>query len=189
MPALGPLAQSPQVLKALVQASSLRDKDALIEALEPKDGPQQPGPEEMMAQQMQMEQQAAQMQGQIELEKAQIAAQAKIASAQIAAEADKEIALYKAGLEADLNDQKAQMEARNTEQKTIFEHEAKMRAGEVTGENERQANADQKEALQVEAFQRIAEVLRDMNRPKRKIPIRDENGFIVEMREAFEEAA
>ena len=31
--------------------------------------------------------------------------------------------------------------------------------------------------------------LADMNRPKTKIPVRDENGFITAMREVFEEAA
>ncbi len=39
------------------------------------------------------------------------------------------------------------------------------------------------------AFQELAQALREMNRPKRKVPIRDENGFITEMREIYEDAA
>jgi len=77
------------------------------------------------------------------------------------------------------------MEARNVEQKTIFEHEAKMRAGEVTGENEREAGKEAKEAAQLEAFQLIAAALRDVTRPKTKVPIRDENGFIVAVEEVL----
>lgn len=190
-PAMADPARAMKIMEFVTQASSLRDKDKLLEIL--KGDEQQGDPAEAAAMQaqmaMQMEQQAAQQQGDIEIQKAQINAQAKVASAQIAAEADKEIALYKAGLEADLNDQKAQMEARNVEQKTIFEHEAKMRAGEVTGENEREAGKEAKEAAQLEAFQLIAAALRDVTRPKTKVPIRDENGFITEMREIYEDEA
>ena len=75
------------------------------------------------------------------------------------------------------------MEARNVEQKTIFEHEAKMRAGEVTGENEREAQTEAKEMAQIEAFRQVAAVLSEMNRPKTRVPIRDENGFIVAVQE------
>ena len=186
-PAMADPARAMKIMEFVTQASSLRDKDKLLEIL--KGDEQQGDPAEAAAMQaqmaMQMEQQAAQQQGDIEIQKAQINAQAKVASAQIAAEADKEIALYKAGLEADLNDQKAQMEARNVEQKTIFEHEAKMRAGEVTGENEREAGKEAKEAAQLEAFQLIAAALRDVTRPKTKVPIRDENGFIVAVEEVL----
>jgi len=196
LPSLAPVMADPakamQIMEFITQASSLRDKDKLLEILK---GDEQQGVDpaaamqEQMAMQMQMEQQAAQAQGEIELQKAQIGAQAKVASAQIAAEADKEIALYKAGLEAQLNDQKAQMEARNAEQKTIFEHEAKMRAGEVTGENKRQEQTDAKEQAQIEAFQMIAQALSAMNKPKTKVPVRDENGFIVAVQEIVDEAA
>lgn len=190
-PAMADPARAMKIMEFVTQASSLRDKDKLLEIL--KGDEQQGDPAQAMQEQMAMQMQAvqaeAQAKGEIEIQKAQIGAQAKVASAQIAAEADKEIALYKAGLDADLADQKAQMEARNVEQKTIFEHEAKMRAGEVTGENEREAGKEAKEAAQMEAFQLIAAALRDVTRPKRKVPIRDENGFITEMREIYEEAA
>lgn len=197
LPSLAPVMADPakamQIMEFITQASSLRDKDKLLEILKGDEQQQAVDPaaamQEQMAMQMQMEQQAAQAQGEIELQKAQIGAQAKVASAQIAAEADKEIALYKAGLEAQLNDQKAQMEARNAEQKTIFEHEAKMRAGEVTGENKRQEQTDAKEQAQIEAFQMIAQALKDVTRPKTKVPVRDENGFIVAVQEIVDEAA
>lgn len=190
-PAMADPARAMKIMEFVTQASSLRDKDKLLEIL--KGDEQQGDPAQAMQEQMAMQMQAvqaeAQAKGEIEIQKAQIGAQAKVASAQIAAEADKEIALYKAGLDADLADQKAQMEARNVEQKTIFEHEAKMRAGEVTGENEREAGKEAKEAAQMEAFQLIAAALRDVTRPKTKVPIRDENGFITEMREIYEDEA
>ena len=195
LPALAPVMADPakamKVMEFITQASSLRDKDKLLEILKGDEAQGDPAQamQAQMAMQMQMAQQEAQMQGEIEIGKAQVAAQADIEAAKIKAEADKEIALYKAGLDAQLADEKARMEARNAEQKALFEHEAKMRVGEVTGDNKRQADADAKEQAQVEAFQRIAEVLRDMNRPKRKVPIRDENGFITEMREIYEDAA
>ena len=180
-------------MEFITQASSLRDKDKLLEILKGDEQQQAVDPaaamQEQMAMQMQMEQQAAQQQGEIEIQKAQIGAQAKVASAQIAAEADKEIALYKAGLDAEIEQEKARMEARNAEQKTIFEHEAKVRAGEVTGENKRQEQTDAKEQAQIEAFQMIAQALKDVTRPKTKVPVRDENGFIVAVQEIVDEAA
>ena len=195
LPALAPAMQDParamQIMEFVTQASSLRDKDKLLAIL--KGDEQQGDPAAAMQAQVQMQMQAAQQQaeieGQIEVAKSQIAAQADIEAAKIKAEADKEIALYKAGIDAQLAQEKAMLEARNAEQKALFEHEAKMRVGEVTGDNARQANADAKEQAQVEAFQRIAQVLQDINRPKRKVPIRDENGFITEMREIYEDAA
>ena len=193
MPALGPLAQSPAVLKALVQASSLRDKDALIEALEPKDGPQQPGPEEMMAAQMQAEQQAAQMEADIEMQKAQIKAQTDIEVAKIKAQTDLVIAGEKADIDAQIAVRKADTDAQLAERKAMLDYQVKSRVAEATGENERAKEAADKEdadkGAQLEVMQALIQTLSDMNRPKRKIPIRDENGFIVEMREAFEEAA
>jgi hypothetical protein len=76
------LAQNPQVVKAIIEASSLRDKQKLISLLDPPKDPQQ----EQMAQ-MQMQQMQAQMAAQMEMMKAQIAklqadAQKSTASAQ-----------------------------------------------------------------------------------------------------------
>ena len=55
LPALGPVGQSPQVLKLLIEASQLRNKDKLVEMLE-----QGPSPEQ---QQMQQQQQQVAMAG------------------------------------------------------------------------------------------------------------------------------
>jgi hypothetical protein len=199
LPALAPVMADParamQVMEFITQASSLRDKDKLLEILkgdQAQGDPAQAAAMQMQAQ-MQMAQQEAQFQGEIEITKSQIAAQADVDAAKIKAEADKEIALYKAGLEAQLEDEKARMAARNAEQKALFDHEAKMRAGELTGETQRKASeaarADSKDAAQVQAFRELALALREMNRPKRKVPIRDDQGFITEMREIYEDAA
>lgn len=204
IPTLGPLAQSPAVLKALVQASSLRDKDALLEALEPKDGAQPPSPEEMMAAQMQAEQAAAQAEAQVELQKAQIKAQTDIQVAKINAQVDLQIAGAKADVDAQIAERKAEVDADIAmrkaasdadlaERKAMLDHQVKKRVAEATGENERAKAAAEKEdkdkGAQMEVMQALIQTLADMNRPKRKVPIRDKNGFITEMREIFEEAA
>lgn len=191
-PAMADPARAMKIMEFVTQASSLRDKDKLLEILkgdEQQQGDPAAAMQEQMAMQMQAVQDEAQAKGEIEIRKAQIGAQAKVASAQIAAEADKEIALYKAGLDADLADQKAQMDARTAEQKAMYEHEARMRTDEATGENERKAMAENKDAAQIEVMQYLAEAIREMGRPKRKVPIRDENGFITEMREIYEDEA
>jgi hypothetical protein len=199
LPSLAPVMADPakamQIVEFVTQASSLRDKDRLLEILKGEEGgpdPAQAAAAQAQAQ-MAMVQQQAQLEGQIEIEKAQIAAQADVEAARIKAEADKEIALYKAGIEADLADKKAQFEARNAEQKALLEHEVKMRVGDATGENQRKQaeaeKADSKEQAQIAAFQQIAEAMRELSRPKRKVPIRDENGFITEMRDIYEDAA
>lgn len=195
MPALAPVMGDParamKIMEFITSASSLRDKDKLLEILKGDEQQGDPQQAAMMQAEMQMQaaQQQAEMQGQIEIEKAKVGAMADVEAAKIKAQADLEIALYKAGVEADLDQQKALLEARNAEQKALFEHEAKVRVGDVTGENQRQAEAQAKDQAQLAAFQQIAQVLADINRPKRKIPVRDENGFIVEMREVYDNAA
>jgi hypothetical protein len=64
VPAMGPVGQSPQVIKMLVQASQLRDKDKLIEMLD-----QGPTPEQQQKQQAQ--EQIAMAGAQAEVEKTQ----------------------------------------------------------------------------------------------------------------------
>lgn len=209
LPAFAPAMADPQramqIMEFVTQASSLRDKDKLLEILK---GDEQGDPaqaaQQAMAAQMQMAQAEAEMQGQIEVQKAQIAASADVESAKIKAQADMEIAQYKAELEAGLQEQKAAMESdfnnrkaeadmQLAERRAMMDHEMKSRVAEQTGETKRkeeEANkADAKDQAQVEAFQQLAEALRELSRPKRKVPIRDEQGFITEMREIFEDAA
>lgn len=199
MPALAPVMADParamKIMEFITTASSLRDKDKLLEILKGDQQQGDPAQAAMMQAQMQMQaaQQQAEMQGQIEIEKAKVGAMADVEAAKIKAQADMEIELYKAGVAADLDQQKAMLEARNAEQKALMEYEAKLRVGEVTGENQRQAEAqakaDMKDEAQIAAFQQIAQVLAEINRPKIKVPVRDENGFIVEMREVYQDQA
>lgn len=98
IPGLGAIGQSPKVIKMLIQASSLRNKDELLEEFE--EGPQGPSQEEMMQQQAQAVEQQAQMDAQLEIKKAEIAAAAKIEVAKINAAADLQIAQSKLPIEA-----------------------------------------------------------------------------------------
>jgi len=189
LPALGPLSQSPKVIKALVQASSLRDKEPLLEALEPEGG----SPEDAAAMQMQAVQAQAQMEAQLEIQKAQIAAQADVEVAKIKAQTDLVIAGEKADMDATITQRKVELDAVAAERKAMLDYEIKTRVAEATGERARQEEAAGKEyadrSAQMQIMEALVQTLADMNRPKRKIPIRDENGFITEMREVFEEAA
>jgi hypothetical protein len=215
LPGMFPQGMPPEALKMLVSASSLRDKDKLLEMLEPKEGEGPPSQEQMMQAQMQAEQQAAQAQAQIEIEKAQIKAQTDIQVAQIKAqtdltiagaeadmdaqvaerkaEVDANIAIRKAELDANLAERKAQADANIAERKAMLDHDVKSRVAEATGENERAKQVAEKETSAKEGQQQLMEtlvaLLAEMNRPKTKIPVRDENGFIVAMREMYEDAA
>lgn len=180
LPVLGPAAGAPEVMKLVIQASQLRDKDKLLELFAPKDGPQQPSPEEMMAMQQQQAQQAAQFEAQLEIEKAQIKAQSDI-----------EVAKIKAGADMAIKQQSAEVDAALTERKMLLDHEVKARVADATGQAERdmqaaaQANADKEAQMAIMA--QLAQVLTDMNRPKTKVPIRDENGFIVAVQEVMDQ--
>lgn len=201
IPALGPMGQSPEVLKFVIEASSLRDKEKLLTIF---DEQQQADPQAAVQAQMQAVQQQAQFEGQIEIQKAQIAAQADIESARIKAQADMEIALYeaqaKAGLDekkvlldAEVSQRKAETDAALAERKAMLDHDAKTRIGEATGETARKAETDSMQArrdeMQDQTMAQIAQALADMARPKRKVPVRDANGFITEMRDIYEDAA
>ena len=183
LPVLGPAGASPEVLKMVIQASQLRDKDKLLELFEPKEG-QAPPPsqEEMMAMEMQAQQQQAQMEGQIEIEKAQIKAQSDIEVAKIKADADMQIKVQSADIDAQLS-----------ERKMMLDHEVKSRVAEATGQAERDKEASDKTNADKEAqmaiMAQLAQILMDMNRPKTKVPIRDENGFIVAVQEIMDEVA
>jgi hypothetical protein len=181
LPALGPVGQSPEVLKLLIQASALRNKDSLLKLFEPKDQ-QGPSPEEQMQQQAQMQmqlaQQQAQMDGEVEIEKAKINAMADIEVAKIKAEADHEIKQQQLRTEVALE----------TERK-LAEAEAQAQADEVTGKRAMTDAEAQDRRTQVEAMAQLAQAIAEMTRPKTKVPVRDELGNIIAVRDVYEDAA
>jgi len=193
LPGLFPQGAPPEAIKLLVEASALRNKDKLLEIIEPKDGAKQPGPDEVMAMQMQAAQQQAQFEGQLEIEKAQIAAQADVEVAKIKAQTDLVIAGEKAAVDAQAAEQKAELDAKLAERKAMLDHQVKTMVAERTGEAQRQQEATEKEDAQVQAqtaiMSQMAQVLAELTRPKTKIPVRDENGFIVGVREIYEDQA
>ena len=111
IPALGPIAQDPRIIKFVVEASSLRGKEKLIALLEPQEGEGGPSPQDMMQQQAAMAQQQAQFEASVELEKAKIAAQADIERAQIAAATDIEVAQIKAAADDEIKGRQAMVDA------------------------------------------------------------------------------
>lgn len=194
IPALGPMGQSPEVLKMVIQASSLRDKEKLLGLFEPKPGQQQqPSPEEMMAMQAEAAKQQAQMEAQVEIEKAQIAAQTDIQVAQIKAASDAQIKRETMAVEAELNQQQAEADAALNERKMLLDHAVKAKVSEATGEAAKQRQETDQRAQDVQTqmaiMAQLAETLAAMNRPKTRVPVRDENGVIVAMREIADEAA
>lgn len=207
LPSLAPVMADPakamQIMEFITQASSLRDKDKLLEILK---GDEQQGVDpaaamqEQVAMQMQAVQAEAEMQGQIEVQKAQIAAQADVESAKIKAQADMEIAQYQAQIDAGLAEDKARMDAdfaaRKAQtdvelaaRKALLDHEMKMRIADATGETRaKEADANKQDA-QMQIMAQMAEAIANMNKPRRKVAERDENGFIIAVREEMDEAA
>lgn len=95
MESQAPMAQA--LLKVVVQSSQLRDKDKLLEILEPKEGQAAgPSPEEMMQAQVQAAQQQMQFEAEIETQKAQIKSESDQEVAKIKAMTDIEAARIKA---------------------------------------------------------------------------------------------
>ncbi|MEN9925353.1 MAG: hypothetical protein RL268_1479 [Pseudomonadota bacterium] len=188
IPALGPLGQSPQVLKFLVEASSLRGKEKLLEIFEPQ-GQQGPSPEEQMAQQMEaqmaLEQQRAQMEGEVELQKAQIKAQSDIEVAKIKAEADAEAKRAQMRVDVALESEKRLMEADTQAQ---VDEKTGVKASRDAEMNSQQMTAEAM-ARQTMAMEQLAQIMLEMNRPRTKVPVRDENGLIIGVREVYEDAA
>lgn len=210
LPALGPIGQSPEVMKMLIRASSLRDKDQMLKLFEPKDG-QDPAAaaQEAMQAQMAMAQQQAEMEGQITLQKAQIEAQTDVEVAKIKAATDMAIKQEAAAIDAQLAEAKAEqdariasaqmqsaadlaeykvgMDAQLAERKALLDYEVKSRVADMTGETQRTKDAGDKHGAQVDAqtaiMSQLAEVVAQLARPKNKIPIRDEQGLIVGIRE------
>ena len=210
MPGLFPQGAPPEAMKMLVRASSLRDKDQMLKLFEPEEGqdPAQAAQEAMQAQ-MAMAQQQAEMEGQIVLQKAQIEAQtdvevAKIKAAtdlaikqdaaamdgQIAeakAQQDARIAAAKMQSEAELAEYKVGLDAKLAEQKAMLDYEIKTRVADRTGETQRAKDAGDKEGAKADAhtaiMSQLADVVAQLAKPKNKIPIRDDKGLIVGIRE------
>jgi hypothetical protein len=176
----------PAWVETLIEASSFRDKDKILERLKGgADGqPAPPSPQEQMAAQMQAAQAEAQMQGQIKLDAAKIAAAADIEIAQIKAQTDLVIA-----------DAKAEQDMQRVAVDDARKREADARKWEADARAKDEAEA--KVALQpgpegasmkalADALAMMAQAQMEGARPRRKIPVRDENGFIVEVREVPE---
>lgn len=177
LPALGPFGQSPEAIKMLIQASSLRDKQQLLETIEKaQQGQPQPDPQQMMEAQAQAAQQQAQFEGQIEIEKAKIGAAADI-----------EVAKIKAGADSEIKTQQLVADSALSEKKALLDHEAKVRVAEATGQaamdRENATKEEQNTQAQMAIMAQLAQAIADMNRPRTRTPIRDENGMIVGVQE------
>jgi hypothetical protein len=85
LPTLGPIAQSPEVMKMIIEASSLRDKDKLLKLFEGQGQGQGPDPQAQMQAQMEQMRMKLEFEGMVEVEKAKIKARAEIAAARIKA--------------------------------------------------------------------------------------------------------
>lgn len=172
MPALGPLGQSPEVLKMLIQASSLRDKQQLLETLDKAMQQPQADPQQALAMQAQAAQQQAQFEGEIEIEKAKIGAAADI-----------EVAKIKAGADSEIKSQQLLADSALSEKKAMLDHEAKVRVANATGQaqadKEKADKEDQQSQAQLAIMAQLAQAIADMNKPRTRTPIRDENGLIV----------
>jgi hypothetical protein len=160
--------------KVLIEASSLRDKDKLIKMLD--EATQGGDPQAAMQAQMQAEQAKAEQQGQLEIAKATIKAESDQQIAMIRAETDLKIAAAKAEMEAEAlqveDERKRAMELAKIGADRDVETE---RARPTLNPVEEQMNM-------------LAAMLAQMNAPRRKIPVRDENGFITEIIEVMEDA-
>ena len=195
MESQAPMAQA--LLKVVVQSSQLRDKDKLLEILEPQEG-QAPSPEEMMAAQAQAAQAQMQAEAQLEMDKAQIKAASDMEAAKLKAAADLEeakikaatdieIAKIKIGADAEAEQVKLEADTSLNERRMMLEHESRTRVAEATGEATKQKARAEGEASDKQAtkaiMEQLAAVVSELARPKTKIPIRDENGLIVGIRE------
>ena len=173
----GAMAFPPEVL---IEASSLRDKDKLLKMLEEQKGQQGDPQAAMQAQmqaEMQMEQAKAEQQGQLE-----------IAKATIKAESDQQIAIIRAETDLKIAGAKADMDAEamrvDDDRKRAIEL-AKINATKDVEFERQRPTLNPVEAQMT----MLAEMLAKMSAPRRKVPVRDENGFITEIIEVMEDAA
>ena len=173
VPALGPMAQDPRVIKLVVQASSFRNKDELLEII---DQIMQPAPQQDPAQLMEMQKQAA-------LEQAQFEAGVELDKAKINAVADIEVARIKAGVDAENKKAQLALDIELETQKRLAEAETQAQVDETTGHSELRRAEVHEKLTTADAMQQMAAVLAELARPKVKIPVRDEQGLIVGIEE------
>lgn len=180
LPGMGPLGQSPEVIKMLITASSLRDKDKLLKLMEPDpNAPPKPDPAQLeMQAEAAIAQQKAQAEGQTKIEVAKIGAQADIEVATIKSEADAKAKREQMALDAALN-----------EEKMLAEAQAKQRVDEATGEVSRREQALSREDQNTAVMAQLAQAVSMLAAPKVRVPIRDADGFITGVREVAQEAA
>lgn len=154
----------PHIVEMLIMASSLRDKDKILE----KFAQMQQGPQ---ADPMQQAQQQMEAEAKVEMMKAQIKAQTDLQTAQINASVDIETAQIKAQSDA-----------------AIKANEQRIAAEQDSVAQEFQANeAAKSDALQ-QQLAMLGEALAGLAKPRRKVPIRDENGFITAIQEVLDDA-
>ena len=179
----------PEGKALLIQASSLRDKDKLLEMVEKmnEQGEKPPSPQEMMQAEQQAEMHKAQAQAQTELEKAQIKAATDLQVATIKAESDAQIKREQMQIDAALEVEKQRADAEAMERKAMLEHDIRVRVADATGETKRAKDAGEKEDAEKQGqlliLNQLAGIMAEMNRPKVKVPMRDANGLIVGIRE------
>ncbi len=176
--------------KKLIAAGELEDKNDEGEGAEGGE----PNPEQMAA--MQQQQQAQQMQ-QMALQADMAKMEAEVTKEQAAArkaEADAEKAeadAKKAQIEAD----RAEMEMAGGVARTLNEldqagpqMETDLEEPQEPEEPEEQAPDPILQALsaQNETLGSLAAALSEMSRPRRKVPVRDKDGFVTEIREEFD---
>lgn len=146
----------------LLEASSLPKKRELIEKREArmKEAAQQqagPDPAHLAAQQEAQAQAAAEMQ-----------------KAEIKAQADVEIARIKADVDFRIAEARVEAEAQMAMRKQLLE-QARCRL--------EAEQPDKAQAHQAEVMEQLGAMLAEMGRPRVRIPVRDENGLIVGIRE------
>lgn len=176
VPALGAMAQDPRMVKLVVEASSFKNKDKLLETIDEITGGNDPAAAAEAQKAAMMEQ--AQFEGQVEIDKAKIGAMA-----------DVEVAKIKAGADADAKRAQMEIDVQMETERRLAEAETQGQIDEQSGEAEVKRASVAEKLATADAMQNLALMMAEMMRPKVKVPIRDENGLIVGIREVPEQQA
>lgn len=187
----------PAYAKILIQASQFRGKDQMIEALD--EMMQQGNPAEAQAQAEtkaeeaklqltakikaaeleqtgQLKREEMQQEATLTREKMALDAKVKIEAANADAETSAQIESQKLHTQLRIADEKNRVETERQEKETMVHSKA-----DAVGEQTQMLSEVQKQ------MQALTEALHKMGKPKRKIPIRDAAGLIVELREVTDE--
>ena len=162
--------QGIQFARALIMASSLRDKDKVLEILDKmEDGPPPIPPElqQAMQEQQQQLQQLGQENQQLKMDQEGAQADRMLDAAKL------EVEKQKVGLTAEQNDIKRYEAETNRLELAQPLEEAKAR-------NEA---SDTRANDVADTVKQLAEQIAIIARPRKRVPIRDNDGFIVEIRE------